>query len=181
MRIRTLFPAALICLATFAAVQRGPAPPRLVLSSTAWIDGAKLPEKYAGMGGSPPLEWTNVPNNTMSFALILHDGNGAPQATSWDPVHWMLWNIPAVTRKLAENAPAGMKLPDGTNQGKNFGGTFAYRGSNPPPGDVHHMIFDFYALDQQLDLSPDATRADLMKAMDGHVIGRTVLIATYQK
>ncbi len=150
-------------------------------SSTAWTDGAKLPEKYAGMGGSPPLEWTNVPNNTASFALILHDGNGAPQATSWDPVHWMLWNIPAATRKLAENAPEGMKLPDGTNQGKNFGGTYAYRGSNPPPGDVHHMIFDFYALDQQLALPPDATRADLMKAMDGHVIGRTVLIATYQK
>ena len=182
MKIRALIISALIFFATIAAV-------------ATWACSSAIgPLKYCLDGWRETTgeicgawevrhHWSGrmYPITPQALLLFFMTATVLPQATSWDPVHWMLWNIPAAARRVAENAPEGMKLADGTNQGKNFGGTYAYRGSNPPPGDVHHMIFDFYALDQQLALSPDATRADLMKAMDGHVIGRTVLIATYQK
>src|SRR5579862_5298823 len=88
------------------AVQAGaggqrPAPPRLVLKSSAFDDGARIPQKYTGMMGvSPPFQWTNVPDGTVSFALIATDANGAPNKTSFGPVMWALWNIPGESRAL---------------------------------------------------------------------------------
>src|SRR6267154_1297243 len=115
-----------------AAGQR-PAPPRLVLKSPAFEDSNRFPEKYAGMMGvSPPLQWTNVPDGTTSFALIMTDANGAPNKTSYGPVMWVLWNIPGDSRILNEAIPAGPRLPDGTVQGKTFADTNDYRSSNPP-------------------------------------------------
>jgi Raf kinase inhibitor-like YbhB/YbcL family protein len=164
-----------------AGAQR-PAPPRLVLKSPAFEDGNRFPEKYAGMMGvSPPLQWTNVPDGTASFALIVTDANGAPNKTSYGPVMWVLWNIPGDSRILNEAIPAGLRLPDGTVQGKTFANTNDYRSSNPPPGDLHHLVFDFYALDQKLDVPVDATRSDLLRAMDSHVLGKTAFVGLYSR
>jgi Raf kinase inhibitor-like YbhB/YbcL family protein len=162
--------------------QRGATPARLVLRSSALMDGGRMPEKYAGaMGISPPFEWTNVPAGTVSFALILHDANGTPQNTSFEPVQWVLWNIPGTARSLPEGIPAGSQVPDGTQQGKTNQGTNSYRGSNPPPGDLHHLLFDFYALDQILNVPNDASRDDLLHAMDKHTLGKTVFVSTYSR
>src|SRR5437868_11712846 len=95
-----------------------PAPSRLVLKSSALDDGARIPAKYAGMTGvSPPFQWTNIPDGTASFALIVTDANGAPNKTSFGPVMWVLWNIPGESRALPEAIPAGPRLSDGTVQG----------------------------------------------------------------
>jgi hypothetical protein len=94
---------------------------------------------------------------------------------------WVLWNIPGESRALPEAIPAGPRLSDGTVQGKTFANTNDYRGSNPPPGDLHHLVFDFYALDQKLDVPADATRSDLLRAMDGHVLGKTVFVGLYTR
>jgi hypothetical protein len=153
--------------------------------TTAFEDGGIIPLKYTSAdpkGVSPQLTWTNVPANTVSFALIFHDPDVALQRKVDDVLHGMWFNIPGATRELAEGLPAGPSLADGTVQAKNLRGTNAYMGPGAgAAGPMHHYTWELYALDIKLDLTADATRADVLKAIDGHILGKAVLMGRFKR
>ena len=130
-------------------------------------------------GSSPAVQWTGAPSGTMSFALIFHDTDAAPGKGAMDVTHWILWNIPA----SAAHLPAGVQRdssPDGIKQGRNVRGVNGYQPPCPPAGArPHHYIFELYALDTKLDLAPGSSRVDLLKALDGHVIGKASLVGIF--
>ena len=167
--------------------QRGGAPagPGLTLTTSAFADGSEIPGRFTQSVPtpvSPKLEWTNVPANTVTFVLHMHDPDVARTRTTEDMLHWMAFNIPGTARELAEGIAVTATLPDGTVQLKNGGGTVGYRGPGAPAvGPHHHYTWELYALDTKLDLSPDATRADVMKAMDGHILGKGVMFGRFHR
>ena len=158
--------------------KKGPAGPGLTLNSPDLTDGGIIPNKFTQadpMPVSPKLEWTNVPPGVVSFALIFHDpeGNGK---NAEDTLHWMAFNIPGTSRGLAGGQSADATLPDGTVQAKNQRGGVGYMGPGAgAAGPYHHYTFQLYALDTKLTLGPDAARADVLKAMDGHILGKAAL------
>src|SRR5437588_10264562 len=82
-----------------------PSGPGLTLTTTAFADGSEIPKKYTQADPnpvSPKLEWSNVPPNTTSFVLIMHDPDVAPQKKTEDILHWMAFNIPGTARELSE-------------------------------------------------------------------------------
>jgi Raf kinase inhibitor-like YbhB/YbcL family protein len=151
----------------------------LELTSTAFPEGATIPERYTGDGRnvSPPLQWRDPPAGTRSLALICEDPD-APRGTF---THWVAFNLPAESRELAEGVPAEATLPNGTAQGTNDFGQVGYGGPSPPPGKPHRYCFKLYALDRPLDLQPGATRAQLLAALKGHVLGEAQLMGTYAR
>jgi len=169
---------------------RGPAVPPLLMTSTAWEDGGVIPDKYTQAGGpnspSPELKWSQVPAGTQSFALLLHDPEPAIPAKSskMDVTHWLIWNIPGTSTGLPEGVMAG-DLPDGTHQVSLRGN--GYMGPGAPAGPYHHYTFILYALDTKLDIPSGApadaakTRNAIMDAMDGHVLGKAVLVARFHR
>jgi Raf kinase inhibitor-like YbhB/YbcL family protein len=166
---------------------KAPPPPGLALTSSAFKDGDVIPDKFTQSAGpaaiSPKLEWTNVPNGTVTFALILHDPDVALQKKTDDVLHWMTFNIPGGARELSENIPAGSAtLADGTVQAKNLRGAVGFMGPGAPPaGPYHHYTFELFALDIKLDLSADASRADVLNAMQGHILGKGVLVGRFHR
>ena len=177
-----------VVLAGFAVALNAqrPAPrPGLTLSTTAFADGGEIPAKYTQSVPkpiSPALEWTNVPPNTVSFALIMHDPDVAVQKKIDDVLHWLVFNIPASVHEFPEGVPAEEKSADGMIQCKNQGGVIGYRGPGAPAaGPNHHYTWELFALDTKLDLGPDATRADVLKAMDGHILGKGVLVGRFHR
>jgi hypothetical protein len=170
-----------------AAGKGGPPPPRLVFSvtTTAWPDGGEVPMRNAGRGEnkSPAFEFhwslgTNPaapPEGLQTYAVIFHDIENSSMKTTVDTLHWTAFNIPGTAKGLPEGLGAG-DLPDGTRNGPGIaargGKPGAYFGPGAGPGPIHHYVFEFYALDTKLDLPADTTREDLLKAMDGHVIGK---------
>jgi Raf kinase inhibitor-like YbhB/YbcL family protein len=163
---------------------RGPAVPGLALTTTAFTDGGEIPTKYTSAdpnGVSPKLEWTNVPAGTVTFALIFHDPDVALQKNTDDVLHWMAFNIPGTAKELPEAMAATATMPDGTIQAKNIRGAVGYMGPGAPPGPHHHYTFELFALDTKLDLTPDATRADVLKAMQGHILGKGVLVGRFHR
>lgn len=166
---------------------RGRAIQVMTLSSSGFADGATMPVKYAqpGVEVSPPLTWSGVPDsNVVSFALLVHDLDAAGN-TGDDFLHWLVWNIPAATRSLAEGVPQGPQLPDGARQ-ISASGPY-YRGpAAPSTGPLHHYVFELYALDATIDVppvgaAPASTRAAVMAAMAGHVRGKAVLVGTFKR
>jgi Raf kinase inhibitor-like YbhB/YbcL family protein len=147
--------------------------PGLELTSDAFADGDPIPQKHTcdGEDASPPLAWEGLPEGTRTLALIDHD----PDAPSGDFTHWLAWNNDPEPGQLGE----GVSPPaEGTN---GFGRT-GYGGPCPPPGHGPHRYFhDLYALDAVLDLEPGATREQLEGAIDGHVLGETQLMGTYER
>lgn len=148
------------------------------VTSSAFAEGGMIPSKYTcdGQDMSPPLGWDAVPDGTKSIALISDDPD-APMGT-W--VHWVLFNLPAETRKLEENIPPDKTLPNGARQGTTDFKSVGYGGPCPPSG-THRYFFKIYALDTKLDLSAGASKGELLKAMEGHVIGQGQLIGKYKK
>ncbi len=164
---------------------RGPAGPGLALSSPDFEDGGIIPNKFTQADPnpvSPRLAWTNVPPNTASFVLILHDPDVALQRKTDDVLHWMAFNIPGAAHELPGGMAATPQMPDGTVQAKNLRGGVGYMGPGAPqPGPYHHYTFELFALDTKLDLMPDATRADVLKAMEGHILGKGVLVGRFHR
>jgi Raf kinase inhibitor-like YbhB/YbcL family protein len=154
----------------------GPPVPPLTLLNSSWTDGGVIPQKFAGaMGVSPALRWTNVPMATVSFVLLMHDPDGAPQRGSADVLHWLVVNIPSTTAMLPEGWAAG-SMPEGTKQIQ------VYRGPGAPAiAPMHHYTLELFALDEKLDLPANAARADVMKAMDMHVIGKAAYVGLYHQ
>src|ERR1043166_3032990 len=150
----------------------------LSLTSPAFAEGANIPSKYTCDAGqtnpSPALAWKDAPANTKSFVLILHDPD-APMPGGF--THWVLFDIPATTMALPEGFQPGSVGVSG-NQGMRRQG---YMGPCPPSG-AHHYHFMLSALDvATLGLQAGATKADVEKAMQGHVIGTAELVGLYQR
>ena len=162
-----------------------PAVPGLTLTSPAFEDGSVIPAKFTQSVTdfvSPKLAWTNVPPNTVSFVLIAHDPDVALDKKIGDVLHWMAFNIPGTATGLPEGVPATATLADGTVQAKNRRGAIGFLGPGAPAvGPYHHYTFELFALDTKLSLGADATRADVIAAMDGHIIGKRVLVGRFHK
>ena len=171
---------------------RGGGPP-LLMTTTAWEDGGVIPDKYTQAAGatspSPELKFGQVPMGTQSFVLLMHDpepfqGRGAKM----DITHWIAWNIPGTSTGLAEGVPQG-ELPDGTRQVSLRG--LGYMGPGAGPGPYHHYTFELYALDTKLDIAQPAAgtagqavvdlRNKIVDAMDGHVLGKAILVARFHR
>lgn len=177
-----------LCLGLAAAQNKGkgPAGPPMALTSPAFADGADIPARFTQAAGdqvvSPELTWSNVPPNTQSFMLLMHDPDVARNRTTDDMTHWVVWNIPATAKGLPEHVPALPKLPDGTVQGLNGGNTVGYRGPGAPAiAPRHHYTFELFALDTKLDLGPETSRADVIKALDGHILGKAVYVGLFHR
>jgi len=150
----------------------------LTVRSTAFENGQMIPRKYTADGPdvSPPLEWSDVPTGTASIALICDDPD-APMGT-W--VHWVLYNLPPETRSLPESIPPTETLDNGAAQGTTDFGRIGYGGPAPPSG-VHRYFFRVYAVDMVLDLPPGATRHELDRAMEGHILAQGELMGRYSR
>ena len=149
------------------------------MSSSAFQEGKSIPQQYTGDGRniSPPLRWGDPPAGTRSLALICEDPD-APRGTF---THWVAFNLPAESRELAEGVPGEETLPNGTTQGTNDFGKVGYGGPKPPPGKPHHYFFKLYALDQPVELRPGATKAQLLAAVKGHVLGEAQVMGTFAR
>jgi Raf kinase inhibitor-like YbhB/YbcL family protein len=194
MRTRTRFLVSMIAPLVAAPLaaqppggQRGAAPagPALTLTVAGFADGADIPVKFSqaapgvatGEGLSPAISWTNVPAGTQSFFLNMRDMDVARNKTTDDQAHWVVWNIPATATSLPEGVPKGPKLANGAYQISATGQM--YRGPGAAAtGPKHHYMFELYALDTTIDVQPAAdafeTRANVMKAIQGHVLGKAV-------
>jgi Raf kinase inhibitor-like YbhB/YbcL family protein len=148
------------------------------LKSSAFEAGAMIPKQYTGEGQniSPPLNWATVPNGTQSLALICDD----PDAPMGVWVHWVIFNLPADTKELAEGVPPQKSLANGAKQGINDFRKIGYGGPCPPSGE-HRYFFKLYALDTKLDHEAGIKKADLLKIMEGHILDESKLLGTYRR
>src|SRR6266516_726015 len=139
----------------------------LKVTSTAFTEGQPIPKQYTcdGINISPPLEWSGVPKNAKTIAIICDD----PDAPAGTWVHWVVYNLPADKIGLIENTPATETLPGGGMQGTNDFKKFGYGGPCPPSG-THRYFFKLYALDFATSLDVGATKDQLLKAIAGHVV-----------
>lgn len=154
----------------------------LTLTSQAFQQNGEIPARYTCQGGdvSPPLQWSGVPANTKSLALIVDDPDAPdPAAPKITWVHWVLYNIPPTTTGLPDGA-AAQALPSGALEGINDFKRAAYGGPCPPVG-RHRYFHKLYALDTVLPDLKVPTKAALEKAMQGHVLTHAALVGTYQK
>jgi len=164
---------------TATATQEGGQTMALQVTSSAFANGADIPKKYScdGQNVSPQLAWTGVPTGTKSLALITHD----PDAPSGDFVHWVIYDMPASLSGLPEGV-ATTPIVQGTGtQGANGTGKTGYMGPCPPKGKPHHYKFQLYALDAVLGLQPGATKTDVEKAIQGHILSQGLLVGTYNR
>ena len=147
------------------------------ISSEAFRNGDAIPAEYTcdGKDISPALSWSGTPAGTKSIALIMDD----PDATRGTFVHWVLFNIPAETNKLPAGIPGNRSLSDGSRHGTTDYGRTEYGGPCPPPGKPHRYYFKIYALDAKLDLPAGATKANLERAMEGHILSKGELMGKY--
>ncbi|MDH3769973.1 MAG: YbhB/YbcL family Raf kinase inhibitor-like protein [Nitrospirota bacterium] len=154
----------------------------LILGSSAFAHDGEIPRKYTceDQDISPPLSWSGVPDGTKSFALIVDDPDAPdPNAPRMTWVHWVLYNLPSTTRELPESATREV-LPAGTKEGTNDWKRRGYGGPCPPIG-RHRYFHKLYALDAALTDLGTATKPQLERAIEGHVLARAELIGTYQK
>ncbi len=143
----------------------------LQISSTAFHDGEYVPRKFTcdGEDISPQLTWTGAPSTAQTLVLIVDDPD-APKGT-W--VHWVLFNIDAKLDELPEGA-TGIGV-----EGKNSWHRTGYGGPCPPPGQPHRYIFNLYAMDMRLDLQVGASKVEIEKAMQGHILAQAQIVGNY--
>jgi hypothetical protein len=157
----------------------------MTLTSPAFPDGTVIPPKHTQSVSNPvsfKIEWGNVPPGTIAFVVMMHDPEVAKQRTIEDQLHWLVINIPGNLRELPEALPPVSTLPNGAIQAKNGAGEIGFRGPGAAAvGPYHHYTVVLWALDKKLELDEKATRAEVMKAMDGHVLGKAVLVGLYHR
>jgi hypothetical protein len=155
------------------ALTEGETTMTLAITSLAFREGETIPVEYTcnGQNISPPLAWSGLPPDTQTLALIADD----PDAPAGTWVHWVVYNLPGSTAEL----PAGVQNPgvDGMNSSRKTG----YSGPCPPAGKAHRYFFKLYALDTTLVLEPGANKAELEKAIRGHVLAEGQLMGTFSR
>jgi Raf kinase inhibitor-like YbhB/YbcL family protein len=152
----------------------------LTLRSSAFEHEGPIPTRYTCEGDnvSPPLAWSDLPEGTRTLALILDDPDAPdPAAPKTTFVHWVLYDIPASASELPE---AVSSLPEGCREGNNDWKRTGYGGPCPPIG-RHRYFHKLYALDTALADLRHPTKAELLEAMEGHVLEEAVLMGTYEK
>src|SRR3989344_8718915 len=145
------------------------------ITSSVFENNKFIPDKYGASfeNINPPLEISGVPKNAKSLVLIMDDPDAMkPAGKVWD--HWIVWNIPPFTKEIAEG-----QEPRGVH-GKGTSGNLKYHGPCPPDM-VHRYFFTLYALDTGLQLPEGSTKADVEKAMKGHILARTELMGRYER
>lgn len=145
----------------------------LTITSPVFVNNGAIPAKYScdGADMSPPIMIGNVPASSRSLALIVDDPD-APVGT-W--VHWVVWNVDPGTREIGEG-----EAPARGVEGRNSWGRNGYGGPCPPSG-AHRYFFKLYALDVTLKLPSSATKKELERAMEGHIVARGELIGIYKR
>ena len=164
-------------LAALATVSTGGAPVAFTISSTSFSNGGDIAKKFTcdGADVSPQLPWSDPPAGTKSLALLADD----PDAPVGNWSHWVLWNLPAESRQLAENVAKTAQLPDGSRQGLNDFRKTGYNGPCPPPGKPHRYYFKIFALDTKLDLKGNTGKRELEAAMEGHILAQAEWMGRY--
>lgn len=144
------------------------------ITSSAFGNNGNIPRKYTcdGENISPPLEFSDIPADTLSLVLILHDPD-APAPGGF--THWIIFDMSPSTKEIAENSS-----PADAVQGQNGSGQPKYTGPCPPSG-THHYEFRLYALDEKLTLDSSAKKADIEKAIAGHIIEQNTLTGLYKR
>ena len=170
---------------------RGPAGPVFTVTSPSFADGAEVPRKHSFYGDNKlpqfDFHWEQggndvaVPAALQTYVVIFHDIENATAKGPADTLHWAAFNIPGTAKGLPEGMGTG-DLPDGTRNGPGIGagrGAPGYFGPGAGPGPFHHYVWEFYALDTKLDLPATTAREDIMKGMEGHVIGKAAYVGRF--
>jgi Raf kinase inhibitor-like YbhB/YbcL family protein len=149
------------------------------LKSSAFEGGADIPRQFTCDGAdiSPALHWSAPPKDTQTFALIMDD----PDAPGRTWVHWLIYDLPPGSRELPEAVPPDARLASGAHQGRNDFRRPGYGGPCPPSGPAHRYFFKLYALDTKLDLGDGAKRAQVERAMRGHILAEAELMGRYRR
>ncbi|MER3412242.1 MAG: YbhB/YbcL family Raf kinase inhibitor-like protein [Thermoleophilia bacterium] len=143
------------------------------LTTSAFPDQGRIPARYTceGEDVSPPLSWTDPPPGARSLALIVED----PDAPGRTFTHWLAWGIDPGWSCLGE----GERAP---REGRNDFGASGWRGPCPPMGHgPHRYVFRLLALDTEIDLPPGASRRELERALEGHVLAEATLVGVYER
>ena len=158
--------------------EKGEVAMALKITSLAFEEGDMIPKQYTcdGADMSPPLSWSGIPEGTKSLALIADD----PDAPSKTWVHWVLYNLPPDSAGLPEKVPPDDTLASGARHGITDFRQLGY-GGPCPPGGTHRYFFKLYALDIMLDLEIGATKGQLLKAMEGHILAEGQLMGKYKR
>lgn len=173
----------LVCIVFLAGCTSQPEPthgdtmndepaPNMTLTSPAFNDGERMPDKYGytQQNMNPPLQIDGVPDTAESLVLIMDDPDAMePAGKIWD--HWVAYNIDPSTTNIPEDTSVGV-------EGQTDFGEPGYGGPNPPDAE-HTYVFKLYALDTELDLQPGATKEEVEKAMEGHVLMQAELTGTF--
>lgn len=145
---------------------------RFSVSPRGWRPGEMMPVKYTGEGDdvSPPLDFANVPSQAQTLAIVMEDLD----APSGNFTHWLIWNLPAETKRLPEGAEIQRM---GGRGGRNDFGSVGYRGPKPPDAEEHRYVLTVYAVRGALPLPDGVTRDRVEAELDGHVeaMGETVV------
>ncbi len=149
-------------------------PKTMKIASPNFENNADIPPKYTcdGKNVSPALEFSDIPAEAKSLALVMDDPD-APAAGGF--VHWVIFNIDPTLRSIEENSP-----PENSVEGTNSAGRTGYTGPCPPTG-THRYFFKLYALGREVGLDYSAGREDVEKAMAGHILGQAELVGLYKR
>ena len=149
------------------------------ISSIAFGEGQSIPAKYTcdEKNISPPLKWSGVPAAAKSLALIADD----PDAPGGTWVHWVLYDLPSNVSEFGEDVSKSQFVSGGAKQGLNDFKHLGYGGPCPPPGKPHRYFFKLYALDATVELKPGATKKELERAMEKHILAQGQLMGTYKR
>jgi Raf kinase inhibitor-like YbhB/YbcL family protein len=158
---------------------------RITVASPEMTHTEMMPRDYTpdGRNLSPPLSWSNLPDGTRQIVVICED-HGAGNPPPW--VHWLIYNIPGTATGLPEGLPIDGRTPmpqglAGAVHGDNGWGLPMYRGPAPPIGNTNNYRFVVLALDAELNLPAELTRAQVLEAIEGHVIGEGEMVPVYQR
>jgi Raf kinase inhibitor-like YbhB/YbcL family protein len=152
--------------------------PSLQLSTPGWSSD-EIPQKFTcdRENISPTLSWSLPPPKTQSFVLTF----SGPHPLVGSFSHWVLYDLPSGTRRLAEAIPQEKQLPGGAHQGQNDVGHIGYFGPCPSFGSSGRYVFQLYALDVLLNLAPGATQGQVEAAIRGHILARGSLLTSYSR
>ena len=159
--------------------QKGETNMIFTLSSKSILPNQPISDKYTCFDKdiSPQLQWSNTPTGTRAFVLICDD----PDAPAGTWIHWVLYDIPSTTSILPEGLDKTKIVLGNAKQGINDFGKIGYNGPMPPPGRTHRYFFKIYAVDKETGMAPGMKKDQVIKTIEGHILGQAEIIGTYRR